>query len=122
MSIPHPHPLPIHSSGILHGLPTHPSTTPPQSIIVTGANGISGSAMLALLAASPSRWHTVYALSRRPVAIPPNSTNIVPIALDFLSSSPSAIAAVLKSHNVHADYIYFASYVQPPPPTGAAHW
>ena len=115
-------PLPVHSSGPLHGLPTYPSSTPSHSIIVTGANGISGSAMLTHLAASPHRWPRVYALSRRPVAVPPNSTNIIPIALDFLSSTPAAIAAVLKQHNVQAEYVYFASYVQPAPPEGAPLW
>jgi hypothetical protein len=112
----------IYSSGLLHGLPTFPShDTAKYSIIVTGANGISGSAMLKVLSANPSRWDKIYALSRRP---PPKSSNphIIPIAVDFLSSTPSQIAQVLKSHSVTADYVYFASYVQPPPLEGAGLW
>ena len=67
---------------------------------MTGANGISGSEVVKLLAAAPQRWKTIYALSRKP----PPSTNehVVPIAVDFLDNSPAEIAAILLEHNVKA--------------------
>lgn len=90
------------SRGIFHGLPTFPEYDGKKlSIIVTGANGISGSAMLKVLSEAPERWDKVYALSRRPATYPANS-NIVSIAVDFLDNAPEAIARVLKEHNVKA--------------------
>ena len=90
------------SKGIFHGLPTFPEYDGKKlSIIVTGANGISGSAMVKVLSGAPERWDKIYALSRRPGSYPPSS-NIVPIAIDFLESTPEAIAEVLKDHKVKA--------------------
>lgn len=112
----------VYSKGILHGLPTFPShDNAKYSIIVTGANGISGSAMLKVLSENPSRWDKIYALSRRPPQYPDNG-HITPIAIDFLESSPEQIAQVLKDNDVQADYVYFASYIQPPPLEGAGLW
>ena len=90
------------SNGIFHGLPTFPQYEGKKlRAIVTGANGISGSAMVRILAQAPERWEKIYALSRRP---PSNkeSGNVVPIAVDFLSSTPQEIAQVLKDNNVQA--------------------
>ena len=112
----------IYSKGIFHGLPTFPDHDDKKySIIVTGANGISGSAMLEVLSQNPSRWDKIYALSRRP---PQHADNphIIPIAIDFLNSTPGEIAKTLKDHAIKADYIYFASYVQPPPLAGQGLW
>lgn len=90
------------SKGIFHGLPTFPEYDGGKiSIIVTGANGISGSAMVKVLAEAPERWDKIYALSRRPGSYP-TSSNIVSIAVDFLNSTPEAIAKILKDHNVQA--------------------
>src|SRR5690348_5326202 len=82
------------SRGIYHALPTYPHITHPSSIIVTGANGISGSAVVRALSSAPDRWSTIYALSRR--APPSRSTpaNVKPIAVDFLESTAEEIADV----------------------------
>ena len=90
------------SKGIFHGLPTFPEYDGRKlSIIVTGANGISGSAMVKVLSEASERWDKIYALSRRPGTYP-TSSNIVSIAVDFLDSTPEAIAKVLKDHHVKA--------------------
>jgi hypothetical protein len=90
------------SKGIFHGLPTFPEYDGKKlSIIVTGANGISGSAMVKVLSEAPERWDKIYALSRRPATYPASS-NIVSIAVDFLNSTPEAIAKVLRDHEVKA--------------------
>ena len=90
------------SKGIFHGLPTFPQYEGKKlRIIVTGANGISGTAMVKVLSEAAGRWEKVYALSRRP----PSNTgaeNVVPIAVDFLNSTPAEIAQVLKENNVQA--------------------
>lgn len=92
-SIPSIHPIimsqTVYSKGILHGLPTFPDHDDKRySIIVTGANGISGTAMLKVLSENPSRWDKIYALSRRPPQHPDNE-HIIPLAVDFLDSTPS---------------------------------
>lgn len=90
------------SKGIFHGLPTFPEYDGKKlSIIVTGANGISGSAMVKALTEAPERWDKIYAVSRRPGTYPASS-NITSIAVDFLESTPEAIANVLKDHKVKA--------------------
>jgi nucleoside-diphosphate-sugar epimerase len=90
------------SKGIFHGLPTFPEYDGKKlSIIVTGANGISGSAMVKVLSEAPERWNKIYALSRRPATYPA-SRNIVSIAVDFLDNTPEAIAKVLKEHHAKA--------------------
>lgn len=90
------------SKGIFHGLPTFPEYDGKKlSIIITGANGISGSAMVKVLSDAPERWDKIYALSRRPGTYPASS-NIVGIAVDFLNSTPEAIGKVLRDHRVEA--------------------
>jgi nucleoside-diphosphate-sugar epimerase len=90
------------SKGIFHGLPTFPEYDGKKlSIIVTGANGISGSAMVKALSEAPERWDKIYALSRRPRTYPASS-NVISIAVDFLDSTPEAIAKVLSDHKVKA--------------------
>jgi len=83
----------------LYNLPTFPQHDGKKyTAIVTGANGITGSAIVEVLASSP-RWSTVYALSRKP----PTSTrpNVKNIAADFLAS-PEELAAILKKEGVKA--------------------
>lgn len=92
----------IISRGIFHGLPTFPEYDGTKlRIIVTGANGISGSAMVKVLSDAPERWEKIYALSRRP---PTESvaSNVEHIAVDFLDSTPDQIAKILQDHQVNA--------------------
>ncbi|TVY87743.1 Uncharacterized protein LAWI1_G007226 [Lachnellula willkommii] len=112
--------LTVQTKGIYHHLPTFPAHDGKRySAIVTGANGISGSAIVDVLAENPERWETIYAISRRP----PVSTqpHVKGIAADFLSS-PEDIAGLLRKEGVKADYIFFASYVQPPTKAGQPLW
>ncbi|KAN0095648.1 hypothetical protein V8E51_016359 [Hyaloscypha variabilis] len=110
----------VFSEGIFHGLPTFPDHDGKKyTAIVTGANGISGSEIVDVLASSPERWETIYALSRKP---PVNKNpHVKTIAADFLSS-PEELAALFKKEGIKADYIFFASYLQPPTPEGAGVW
>ena len=90
------------SNGIFHGLPTFPDQNGKKlTAIVTGANGISGSAMLKVLAEAPERWEKIYAMSRRP---PPSTygSKVIPIAVDFLDNTPQQIAEIFKQHGVTA--------------------
>jgi nucleoside-diphosphate-sugar epimerase len=92
--------LTVQTKGIYHHLPTFPAHDGKKySAIVTGANGISGSAIIDVLAESPERWETIYAISRRP----PVSTqpHVKTIAADFLRS-PEDIAELLKKEGVKA--------------------
>jgi nucleoside-diphosphate-sugar epimerase len=90
------------SKGIFHGLPTFPQHDGKKlRIIVTGANGISGSAMVKVLSEAPERWEKIYALSRRPPSTKLPS-NVEHIAVDFLGSSPEHIAQTLTKRNVQA--------------------
>ncbi|RFU28096.1 hypothetical protein B7463_g8256, partial [Scytalidium lignicola] len=111
----------IYSEGIFHGLPTFPDHDGKKyTAIVTGANGISGSEMVNVLAAAPERWETIYAMSRRlPASTNPRIKNI---AADFLNSTPEALATLFKEHGIKADYIFFTSYIQPPAKEGAGLW
>ena len=81
-------------------MPTFPAHDGKKySAIVTGANGISGSTIVDVLAESPERWETIYAISRHP----PMSTqpHVKTIAADFLNS-PEDIAEWLKKEGVKA--------------------
>ena len=90
------------SKGIFHGLPTFPHLDGKKlTAIVTGANGISGTAMVKVLSESPQRWDKIYALSRRPATYPATS-NVISIAVDFVDSSPEQIAKIFKDHHVTA--------------------
>ena len=48
-----------------YGMPIFPEDTKGLTALVLGANGISGQAMLSVLAENPERWSTVLAVSRR---------------------------------------------------------
>ncbi|PON27728.1 hypothetical protein TGAM01_v203495 [Trichoderma gamsii] len=103
----------VFSKEEFYGLPTFPEAEGKKySAIVTGANGITGSHMLRVLAEAPERWGTIYALSRRP----PTSFidgNIKYLSVDFLEK-PEEIAKTLKEHVLEVDYAFFTSYIQPP--------
>jgi len=91
----------VYSEGIFSGLPTFPAHDGKKyTAIVTGANGISGSVIVDVLATTPERWETIYAMSRRP----PTTTNprVKPIAADFLSSTPEELAALFKKEGIKA--------------------
>lgn len=119
---------PVKQSGIYHNLPTFDPAIKGLTAIVTGANGISGFHTMRVLLQSPDRWSKVYALSRRP---PPKEmmallseaqrARVKHVAVDFLED-PQKIADAMKSADIHADYIFFYSYLQPKPPPGTAVW
>ena len=115
----------IHSNGIHHGLPVYPSSLTGLTAIITGANGISGHYMLRVLASAPQRWKRIICLSRRPPLIPGGlPANAEHIPCDFLKD-PEEIAAVLKERKVETEgecYVFFFSYIQPPPKEGGALW
>ncbi|KAK2623585.1 hypothetical protein QTJ16_007139 [Diplocarpon rosae] len=116
----------IHSSEIYHGLPSYPPLKP-QVAIVTGANGISGSHTLRVLAAAPERWSKIYALSRRPPppkileSLAGGRERVEHVACDFLVPADE-IAAALQERVSSVDVVFFYSYLQPAPPQGAAAW
>jgi hypothetical protein len=91
----------VWSEGIYHGLPTFPDHDGKKyTAIVTGANGISGSEIVDVLSASPERWGTIYALSRKP---PVNDNpHVKTLAADFLSSTPEELAEKFKEEGVKA--------------------
>ena len=120
--------LPLQNNGIYHNLPTFPSSLSSLTAIVTGSNGISGFATLRVLLDAPSRWEKIYTLSRKPtpdsmlaLLTPAQRSRIQHVAIDFLDD-PSSIASALKKANVTADYVFFYSYLQPPPPPGSNVW
>ena len=121
--------LPLHNDGIFRNLPTFPFSHKGYTAIVTGANGISGFHTMRVLLSSPERWTKIYALSRRPppkemMALLPaeQRSRVQHVAVDFLDS-PEKIAESMKSASLTStDYIFFYSYLQPPPPKGAPAW
>lgn len=99
-----------YSSGIYHGLPTFLHITTGQTAIVTGANGISGQAMLSVLLAHPERWTSIYALSQGP-PLPGGATaaHVKHVAVNFLSGKEN-IANILRESGVRGDFVFFCSY------------
>ena len=88
----------LHSVGICYGLPEFDAVG--QTAIVTGANGISGQAMLKILLAHPERWTTIYAISRGLLLESGISGQQVHhIAVDFLDDVKK-VASVLKENHV----------------------
>jgi hypothetical protein len=91
----------VFSERIFHGLPTFPDHDGKKyTAIVTGANGISGSEIVNVLASSPERWETIYAMSRRPPVN--NSPHVKTIAADFLSSTPEELAEQFEKAGIKA--------------------
>ncbi|KAK5172785.1 uncharacterized protein LTR77_002905 [Saxophila tyrrhenica] len=110
----------IYSKGIHHGLPDLSYAPKGMTAIVTGANGISGSHMIKILAESPERWSKIYAMSRRPPSGSwPKDVEHIPV--DFLQS-PDEIANILKERNIKPDYVFFFSYVLVVDESGALQW
>ncbi|KAH8890631.1 NAD(P)-binding protein [Thozetella sp. PMI_491] len=101
------------------GLPAYPQGQTKHSVLIAGANGITGSQLVATLRESPDRWDTIYALSRKTPANPiGGSVNY--LTIDLLSS-PEEIAAQLRATKP-IDFVFFAAYIQPPPMPGEALW
>ncbi|KAI9659752.1 MAG: hypothetical protein M1831_003650 [Alyxoria varia] len=114
--------------GIYHGLPVLPNGPEKLglSAIITGANGISGSYLLRVLAESPQRWKKIWCLSRRPpvkevMDALPEECDAEHVCCDFLSGEKE-LGQVLKDNNVSADYVFFFAYIQPTPKPGSGLW
>jgi len=89
----------VEDRGIFYSLPTFPAhDNKKYTIIVTGANGLSGSHMVDVLAATPERWETVYAMSRKPPVH--SSPNVKTIAADFLESSPEELSVIFQKEGI----------------------
>ncbi len=88
------------NKGIYHNLPTFPQHDGKKyTAIVTGANGITGSAIVDVLALSPQRWSTIYAMSRKPSSH--KNPNVKNISADFLTS-PESLAELFAKEGVKA--------------------
>jgi hypothetical protein len=97
-----------HSVGIYHGLPEFDSFG--NTAIVTGANGLSGQAMLKILLAHPDRWTSIYALSQGPpLESGYTGKQVHHISANFLSDARE-VAEVLKENNVKSGYCFYFSY------------
>ena len=84
----------VKAKGIFHGLPDYTDSGTKQSILVAGANGITGDYLVRHLNKYPERWSTVYALSRRAPAHPLGG-NVKHLTIDLLDP-PSKIARSLE--------------------------
>ncbi len=84
----------VKSSGVFHGLPAYPEDGEKHSVLVAGANGITGANVIKVLSEHPERWSNVYALSRRAPAKPLGG-NVKYLSIDLLKS-PTEIAEGLK--------------------------
>jgi nucleoside-diphosphate-sugar epimerase len=91
----------VQNNGIFHSLPTFPEHDGKKyTAIVTGANGLSGSHIVDVLAEARERWSTIYAMSRRaPVS---TRSNIKNVAADFLAGTPEELAELFTNQGVTA--------------------
>jgi hypothetical protein len=91
----------VQNKGIFHSLPTFPEHDGKKyTAIVTGANGLSGSHIVDVLAEAPERWGIIYAMSRRaPVS---TRSNVKNIAADFLGGTPEELAESFKKQGITA--------------------
>ena len=110
----------IYSKSMFHGLPDLSQFPQGLTAVVTGANGISGSHMIRVLAQNASRWTKIYALSRRP----PSGTwpsNVEHISLD-LTKPPNEVSKVLKEKGIKPDYVFCFAYILVTDASGALQW
>ncbi|KAL1850907.1 hypothetical protein Plec18170_006744 [Paecilomyces lecythidis] len=77
--------------------------------IVTGATGINGREIIRALAANPSQWTTVHALSRSQKE--PYPSNIKHDTINLLAPA-SEIASQLSRAGIEGDYLFFTAYLQ----------
>ena len=85
----------VKSEGIFYGLPDLPAPKSKQSVLVAGANGITGAHVVKVLSEHPERWSNVYALSRKPPAQQVGG-NVSYLSVDLLKS-PAEIANGLQA-------------------------
>lgn len=85
-----PHTTTVVSRPPYHGMPVFPQDIRGLTAFVLGANGISGQAMLQVLAENPERWSTVLAVSRKKPSRSFGPT-VQTLSLDLLQE-PEAIA------------------------------
>ncbi|KIW79291.1 hypothetical protein Z517_05903 [Fonsecaea pedrosoi CBS 271.37] len=87
---------------------------PPKKVaFVTGANGISGFAIVEHLVRQPeSEWSHILVSSRRPMAVPLTDPRITFVAIDFLDPVPKIVQA-LSAYTEAKDitHAFFTSYV-----------
>lgn len=102
----------IQSKGIYHGLPVIPESDSCKGLtaIVTGANGISGSHMVRVLAESPERWANIYTMSRRAPVVDGKYGNVTHVELDFLETSPEDLAKTMVEKGVKALVVFSFSF------------
>lgn len=86
----------VSSKGIYHGLPILRTDNDSMNLnaVVVGASGMSGQSMIDVLAADPRRWKKIYALSRRPPQIAPETKNVQHVAVDFLDDHMKTAATL----------------------------
>jgi NAD(P)-dependent dehydrogenase (short-subunit alcohol dehydrogenase family) len=97
-----------HSVGIYHGLPEFDSCG--NTAIVTGANGLSGQAMLKILLAHSDRWTSIYALSQGPpLESGYTGKQVHHTSVNFLADARE-VAKVLKDNDVKSGYCFYFSY------------
>jgi nucleoside-diphosphate-sugar epimerase len=82
-----------------------------RTAFITGANGISGGAILEYLVGRPSsEWSSIIVTSRSPFKTTVSDPRIQFIALDF-SEDASTLAAKMKDICAPVTHAYFCSYV-----------
>ncbi len=84
----------VKSSGIFYGLPDYAESEEKGSVLIAGANGITGAHLTKVLNEHPERWSNVYALSRKP-PFKPLGGNVSYLSIDLLNS-PAEIAKGLE--------------------------
>ncbi|PQE05993.1 nucleoside-diphosphate-sugar epimerase protein [Rutstroemia sp. NJR-2017a BBW] len=85
----------------------------PKVALITGANGISGAAVLKQLSSNPI-WSEIHALSRSPPTTAPSDSRIHFHTLD-LSAPLSTLTSFLQSHNLtHITHFFHYAYIHSP--------
>ncbi|PQE18975.1 nucleoside-diphosphate-sugar epimerase protein [Rutstroemia sp. NJR-2017a WRK4] len=85
----------------------------PKVALITGANGISGAAVLKQLSSNPI-WSEIHALSRSPPTTTPSDPRIHFHTLD-LSAPLSTLTSFLQSHNLtHITHFFHYAYIHSP--------
>ncbi|KAM3068453.1 hypothetical protein ACMFMG_009593 [Clarireedia jacksonii] len=85
----------------------------PKVALITGANGISGAAVLKQLSSNPI-WSQIHALSRSPPTTAPSDPRIQFHTLD-LTAPQSSITSALQSHNITSvTHFFHFAYLHSP--------
>lgn len=111
---------PLRRSGIYRNLPTFDASIKGLTAIVVGATGISGFNTIRCLLDSPSRWKTIYALSRSPLSkemlsllSPEQQSRIQHISVDLTQSAEKTSSSLTQAGVNNVDYVFFYGYVHP---------